>query len=112
MLKRDGTNVVTDSACASTSGNWVSPYDNVATTLASDLDIVRAFPPLSYPSFSVYESQDHLVPLKEAWVSGARNWSNAQRQAFANDLVRPQLIAVTDSYAFLPYFIILRLMLS
>ncbi|KAF8966795.1 hypothetical protein BDZ97DRAFT_1806483 [Flammula alnicola] len=63
VLKRDGTNVVTDSACAATSGNWVSPYDNVATTLASDLDI------------------DHLVPLKEA---------------FANDLTRPQLVAVTD----------------
>lgn len=38
------------------------------------------------------------MPLKEAWVSGARNWTAAQRQAFANDLVRPQLIAVTDSY--------------
>ena len=40
VLKRDGTNVVTDSSCAAVSGNWVSPYDNVATTLASDLDIV------------------------------------------------------------------------
>ena len=40
VLKRDGTNVVTDSACKALSGNWVSPYDNVPTTLASDLDIV------------------------------------------------------------------------
>lgn len=40
VLKRDGTSVVTDAACASTSGKWVSPYDGVATTLASDLDIV------------------------------------------------------------------------
>lgn len=40
VLKRDGTDVVTDSACKATSGNWVSPYDDVATTLASDLDIV------------------------------------------------------------------------
>jgi hypothetical protein len=40
VLKRDGTNVVTNSACTATSGNWVSPYDGVATTLASDLDIV------------------------------------------------------------------------
>ncbi|PPQ89183.1 hypothetical protein CVT25_001151 [Psilocybe cyanescens] len=79
ILKRDGTNVVVGSNCASTSGNWVSPYDNVATNLASDLDI------------------DHVVPLKEAWVSGARTWTNAQREAFANDLTRPQLIAVTDS---------------
>ncbi|EAU83427.2 hypothetical protein CC1G_12330 [Coprinopsis cinerea okayama7 len=80
VLKRDGTNVVTGSNCAATSGHWVSPYDNVPTTLASDLDI------------------DHLVPLKEAWVSGARYWTTAQRQAFANDLIRPQLVAVTDDY--------------
>ncbi|KIP03312.1 hypothetical protein PHLGIDRAFT_245613 [Phlebiopsis gigantea 11061_1 CR5-6] len=79
VLKRDGTNVVTSSACAATSGNWVSPYDGVATTLASDLDI------------------DHLVPLKEAWISGARDWTAAQREAFANDLTRPQLVAVTDN---------------
>jgi len=79
VLKRDGTNVVTDTSCAAKSGHWVSPYDNVATNLASDLDI------------------DHLVPLKEAWVSGARSWTNAQREAFANDLTRPQLLAVTDN---------------
>ncbi|KAJ7364906.1 hypothetical protein DFH08DRAFT_731450 [Mycena albidolilacea] len=79
VLKRDGTNVVTSTACAATSGNWVSPYDGVATTLASDLDI------------------DHVVPLKEAWVSGARDWTDAQRESFANDLTRPQLVAVTDN---------------
>ncbi|ETW85763.1 hypothetical protein HETIRDRAFT_100630 [Heterobasidion irregulare TC 32-1] len=79
VLKRDGTDVVTNSACAATSGNWVSPYDGVSTTLASDLDI------------------DHLVPLKEAWMSGARSWTAAQRESFANDLTRPQLVAVTDN---------------
>ncbi|OBZ73078.1 hypothetical protein A0H81_07100 [Grifola frondosa] len=79
VLKRDGTNVMTDSSCKPTSGNWVSPYDGVATTLSSDLDI------------------DHLVPLKEAWLSGARDWTDAQREAFANDLTRPQLVAVTDN---------------
>ncbi|KAJ6504726.1 hypothetical protein C8R47DRAFT_967947 [Mycena vitilis] len=79
VLKRDGTNVVVSTACAATSGNWVSPYDGVATTLASDLDI------------------DHVVPLKEAWLSGARDWTAAQREAFANDLTRPQLVAVTDN---------------
>jgi len=41
VLMRDGTDVVTNSSsCAAISGNWVSPYDNVTTTLASDLDIV------------------------------------------------------------------------
>ncbi|MFD5493936.1 HNH endonuclease family protein [Streptomyces sp. NPDC001812] len=79
ILKRDGTNVVTDSSCASTSGSWYSPYDGATWTAASDVDI------------------DHVVPLAEAWDSGARNWTTAQRQAFANDRTRPQLLAVTDN---------------
>ncbi|MFD3835282.1 HNH endonuclease family protein [Streptomyces sp. NPDC058642] len=79
VLKRDGSNVVTDSACASTSGSWYSPYDGATWTVASDLDI------------------DHLVPLAEAWDSGADSWTSAKRQSFANDLTRPQLIAVTDN---------------
>jgi len=29
---------------------------------------------------------DHVVPLAEAWVSGARTWSTAKRERFANDL--------------------------
>ncbi|MGW2744792.1 HNH endonuclease family protein [Streptomyces sp. NPDC001450] len=79
VLKRDGSNVVTDSSCAATSGSWYSPYDGATWTAASDLDI------------------DHLVPLAEAWDSGASRWTTAERQAFANDLTRPQLIAVTDN---------------
>ncbi|KAK0119817.1 hypothetical protein ONS95_011249 [Cadophora gregata] len=79
VLKRDGTNVVTDSACASTSGSWYSPYDGATWTAASDVDI------------------DHMVPLSNAWKSGAAAWTTAQRQAFANDLTNPQLLAVTDN---------------
>ncbi|GGW39195.1 hypothetical protein GCM10010503_14330 [Streptomyces lucensis JCM 4490] len=79
VLKRDGSGVVTDSSCAATSGSWYSQYDGATWTAASDLDI------------------DHLVPLAEAWDSGASKWTTAQRQAFANDLTRPQLIAVTDN---------------
>jgi hypothetical protein len=79
VLKRDGSNVVTDSACASTSGSWYSVYDGATWTAASDVDI------------------DHLVPLAEAWDSGASGWTTARRQSFANDLTRPQLIAVTDN---------------
>ncbi|TGO49445.1 hypothetical protein BOTNAR_0431g00040 [Botryotinia narcissicola] len=79
VLKRDGTNVVVKSACTATSGTWVSPYDGATWTAASDLDI------------------DHLVPLSNAWKSGASAWTTAQRQAFANDLVNPKLLAVTDN---------------
>jgi hypothetical protein len=64
--------------CKVIEGNWLSPYDNVMHTNPSELDI------------------DHMVPLKEAWDSGARNWSSSQRQLFANDLSDPRsLIAVT-----------------
>uniref|UniRef100_A0AAU3GYZ2 HNH endonuclease family protein n=1 Tax=Streptomyces sp. NBC_01401 TaxID=2903854 RepID=A0AAU3GYZ2_9ACTN len=79
VLERDGTGVVQDSACAATSGTWYSEYDGATWTAASDLDI------------------DHMVPLAEAWRSGASSWTNDQRQAYANDLTRPQLIAVTDN---------------
>jgi hypothetical protein len=79
VLKRDGSNVVTSSACAATSGSWYSPYDGATWTAASDVDI------------------DHVVPLAEAWRSGANAWTTSRRQSFANDLTRPQLIAVTDN---------------
>ncbi|MEV4970061.1 HNH endonuclease family protein [Streptomyces scopuliridis] len=79
VLKRDGSNVQQNSSCAATSGTWYSEYDGATWTAASDVDI------------------DHMVPLSEAWKSGANSWSTAQRQAFANDLTRPQLIAVTDN---------------
>ena len=79
VLKRDGTSVVTSSACAATSGRWFSPYDGATWTASSDVDI------------------DHVVPLKNAWISGASSWTTAKRESFANDLTRPQLIAVTDN---------------
>lgn len=79
VLKRDGVNVVQDSACAAVSGTWYSEYDGATWTAAADLDI------------------DHVVALSEAWRSGASSWTTAKRQQFANDLTRPQLIAVTDN---------------
>ncbi|WP_308198746.1 GmrSD restriction endonuclease domain-containing protein [Actinomadura litoris] len=69
----------TDSSCAAVSGTWYSPYDGATWTQASDLDI------------------DHMVPLAEAWRSGASAWTTSRRQAFANDLESSQLWAVTDN---------------
>jgi hypothetical protein len=78
VLKRQGTNVVAAAgSCKITSGSWLSPYDGVTYTDPLKLDI------------------DHLVPLAAAWRSGAKDWTDAQRQDFANDLTRPQLIAVS-----------------
>ncbi|MFK4184363.1 HNH endonuclease family protein [Streptomyces sparsogenes] len=77
VLQRDGTDVSQDDQCRAISGHWVSPYDGVAAEAAGQLDI------------------DHVVPLKEAWRSGAAAWTTEDRKAFANDLVHSQLVAVS-----------------
>ncbi|WP_433362092.1 HNH endonuclease family protein [Streptosporangium sp. CA-115845] len=79
VLKRDGVGVVVNSSCAPTSGSWYSPFDGATWTAAGDVDI------------------DHMVPLAEAWRSGAYAWTSAQRQSYANDLGGPELWAVTDN---------------
>jgi hypothetical protein len=38
-----------------------------------------------------------MVPLSNAWKSGAAAWTTARRQSFANDVTNPQLLAVTDN---------------
>ena len=79
VLIRDAS-IVNAKGCRVVSGEWFSPYDGTTWQIASRLDI------------------DHMVPLKEAWVSGASAWSSARRQAFANDLGWPgSLIAVSAS---------------
>ena len=65
--------------CGSDSGVWVSAYDGVRMTDPGDLDV------------------DHMVPLAEAWDSGARTWTPARREAYANDLHPWSLIAVSAS---------------
>lgn len=66
--------------CTLTGGRWVSTYDGVQTNSVRRLDI------------------DHVVPLAEAWDSGASRWSADTRERFANDLDDPRaLIAVTAS---------------
>lgn len=54
--------------CTVTAGAWRSFYDGRLYTSPSQVDV------------------DHLVPLAEAWGSGARSWTQARRVAFANDL--------------------------
>lgn len=79
VLVRDGVNVVTNASCAAISGSWYSPYDGATWTAASDLDI------------------DHMVPLAEAWESGAWAWTTNERRTYANDMGGPELWAVTDN---------------
>jgi hypothetical protein len=79
VLKRDGSNVAVDGSCYPTAGSWYSPFDGGTWSDPSDVDI------------------DHMVPLAEAWSSGAWAWSTPQRQTYANDLGGPELWAVTDN---------------
>ena len=66
--------------CAVAGGTWLSAYDDVTVSNPRSLDI------------------DHMVPLKEAWLSGAWRWTPATRTAFANDLgYGMSLVAVTAS---------------
>ena len=78
VLKRDGTKVKL-SGCNVVAGTWKSLYDGVTITSPTKLDI------------------DHLVPLADAWRSGAAAWTTEKRGDFANDLVDPQLVAVSAS---------------
>lgn len=64
--------------CHVLTGDWLSVYDGYRTDDPTELEI------------------DHLVPLAEAWRSGADTWSRERRVAFANDLGHPgALVAVT-----------------
>jgi hypothetical protein len=78
VIKRDGHGVETDSQCRATSGTWKSAYDGAFWLKSGQVAV------------------DEVVPLKNAWESGAWAWSDDQREKFANDLKDPQLIAVTD----------------
>jgi hypothetical protein len=68
------------SGCSLSGGRWYSYYDGVSWYDPSDIDI------------------DHMVPLAEAWDSGARNWTSDTREQYANDLGDYRtLVGVTDN---------------
>jgi len=67
--------------CALTGGSWYSYYDDAYLDAAGGLDI------------------DHMVPLAEAWDSGASQWTAEQREGYANDIDQPRaLVAVTAKH--------------
>ncbi|WP_033037423.1 HNH endonuclease family protein [Streptomyces monomycini] len=65
--------------CKLSGGQWTSYYDGKTVNDPSKLDI------------------DHVVPLAEAWDSGASKWSAKRREAYANDLTAERgLVAVSS----------------
>jgi hypothetical protein len=79
VLLAEATEVPTIAAgCKLSGGEWLSYYDEQEVTDPTTLDI------------------DHMVPLAEAWDSGASSWSAARREAYANDQdTSTSLVAVT-----------------
>ncbi len=72
--------VTVGSGCSLSGGRWFSYYDRVSWTDTGRVDI------------------DHMVPLAEAWDSGAGSWTTSVRQSYANDLGDSRsLVGVTDS---------------
>ena len=69
------------SRCSLSGGEWLSRYDGkTASGNGSAFDV------------------DHMVPLAEAWGSGAHNWAADRREDYANDLgYADSLIAVSAS---------------
>ena len=67
------------SGCSLSDGEWISRYDGL-----TEQGNGRGF------------DVDHLVPLAEAWASGAHGWSSDRRERYANDLgYEHSLIAVS-----------------
>jgi hypothetical protein len=78
VLARDGRSVKR-SGCNVVAGTWTSIYDGQVLNSPTKVDI------------------DHMVPLANAWRSGASSWTTDRRGDFANDLDDPQLVAVSAS---------------
>lgn len=69
---------VDDGGCRVVAGRWTDPWSGHQLVDASTVDV------------------DHMVPLADAWRSGAWAWSGPQRIAYANDLTDPgHLVSVS-----------------
>ncbi len=76
-LIRDGRDEVVSDGCYVERGRWFDPYTGNTYYYPSDIDV------------------DHVVPLANAWRSGASSWTTAKRGRFAN--VPLDLLAVEDN---------------
>ncbi len=65
-LVRDGEGVRVDEDCSVT-GTWLDPYTGTTLTDSADVDV------------------DYVVPLANAWKSGASRWGAAEREAYGKD---------------------------
>jgi hypothetical protein len=68
LIAESLTPVTVGDGCRVEDGMWFSAADGDTLTNPASVDI------------------NHVVPLKEAWASGAHTWTLERREAFANDL--------------------------
>lgn len=80
-LLRAGSNTTTDKSCRVTGGQWATFGDGEIHTRPAEVTV------------------EHLVPLLNAWRSGASTWTDAMRADFANDLDSPALIVLSANSA-------------
>lgn len=76
ILKRDAIRVRVGGECRIIGGTWREPYGGTTTHDPHSLDI------------------DHLVPLANAWRSGAKRWTTKRRETYAND---PRVLLAVDA---------------
>ncbi len=76
-LIRDGEDVVVGEGCEVEGGRWRDPYTTRTYTDPLGIDI------------------DHLVPLANAYRTGASRWDEAERERYAND--PGNLLSVEDN---------------
>ena len=71
----------TDRRCRVTGGHWYGPYTGQTFTDAGDLDI------------------DHLVPLKNAHLSGGWQWDEERKEDYANSVAADYHLIAVEKYA-------------
>lgn len=70
-----------------TAGLWYDPFTGKTFT-------APLIPTASGGKYAIVQI-DHIVPLKEAYESGAKNWTQEKRESYANNLSNPgHLLAV------------------
>jgi hypothetical protein len=77
ILKRDAIKISVTLHCTIRAGSWRDPYGGKTTRNWHTLDI------------------DHVVPLANAWRSGAKRWTRAERERYAND---PGVLLAVDAH--------------
>lgn len=79
LLQKTGKGVRSNKNCTVVAGTWTDSYSGATVNSPKKVDI------------------DHMIPLAEAWRSGAATWSPQTWGAFVNDLDDGETVVATAS---------------